>query len=66
MTKNPQQSALRRSGKGATSQDSAPAKAGLDRKVGPGGPERAHGTDKGTKGGGRGGGVPPGQRPDHP
>ncbi|MFI0741844.1 hypothetical protein ACH4PU_27810 [Streptomyces sp. NPDC021100] len=66
MTKNPRQSALRRSGKGATSQDSAAAKADPDHKAGPGGPERAHGTDKGTKGGGRGGGVPPGRRPDHP
>ncbi|MEV5240364.1 hypothetical protein AB0K89_14845 [Streptomyces cinnamoneus] len=66
MSKNPQQSGLRRSKKGATSQDSAAGKAGLDKKVGPGGPERAHGTDKGTKGGGRGGGVPPEQHPDHP
>ncbi|MBP2401125.1 hypothetical protein [Streptomyces syringium] len=67
MTKNPQQNALRRSGKGATSQDSAASKAGLDKKVGPGGPaSRARGTDKGTKGGGQGGGTPPEQHPDHP
>ncbi|MFJ4438931.1 hypothetical protein [Streptomyces sp. NPDC088923] len=27
---------------------------------------QAHGTDKGAKGGGEGGGTPPSQRPDHP
>ncbi|MGK5543602.1 hypothetical protein ACSNOH_02515 [Streptomyces sp. URMC 127] len=66
MTKNPQQPAVRRSKKGSTVQESAESKAGLDRKAGPGGPERAHGSDKGRKGGGRGGGVPPEQSPEHP
>ena len=62
MSKNPQQPELRRSDKGATVQDAAGAKAGSDRAVGPGGSRRAHGTDKGAKGGP----VPQEQRPDHP
>lgn len=65
MTKNPQQTELRRSDKGATTQDAAEAKAGTDGRTGPGG-TGTHGTDRGAKGGGRGGGVPPEQRPDHP
>ncbi|MGW1835101.1 hypothetical protein [Streptomyces sp. NPDC002067] len=66
MSKNPQQPEMRRSEKGATVQDAAEAKAGTDRNVGPGGTKHAHGTDKGSKGGGPGGGVPEEQRPDHP
>ncbi|MFJ9038862.1 hypothetical protein ACIRF8_19990 [Streptomyces sp. NPDC102406] len=62
---NPQQPEQRRSDQGgATPQDSAELKA---RQPGtPEGGTRAHGTDKGGKGGGRGGGTPPEQRPDHP
>ncbi|MFE9253224.1 hypothetical protein [Streptomyces sp. NPDC007088] len=33
---------------------------------GKGAGSHSHGTDKGRKGGGRGGGTPPDQRPDHP
>ncbi|MFC0602877.1 hypothetical protein [Streptomyces palmae] len=66
MGKNPQQPERRRSKKGATVQGSAETKTGTDSRVGPGGSQEAHGTDKGSKGGGRGGGVPPEQRPDHP
>ncbi|KUL36884.1 hypothetical protein ADL22_23610 [Streptomyces sp. NRRL F-4489] len=66
MSKNPQQPSVRRSKKGATVQDAAENKAGSDRAVGPGGSRKAHGSDKGAKGGGRGGGVPEEQRPDHP
>ncbi|GAA2722171.1 MULTISPECIES: hypothetical protein [Streptomyces] len=66
MGKNPQQSAVHRSKKGATVQNSAEAKAGQDRSVGPGGSRRAHGSDKGAKGGGRGGAVPPEQQSDKP
>ncbi|MER7394064.1 hypothetical protein ABT381_00930 [Streptomyces sp. NPDC000151] len=65
-SKNPQSNELRRSGKSAAVQDAAEAKAGSDRKVGPGGAEHAHGTDKGRKGGGPGGGVPADQSPEHP
>lgn len=57
----------RENGWTATGQESAKDKAGTDRKVGPGGPDpRAHGTDKGEKGGGEGGGVPPDQQSEHP
>jgi hypothetical protein len=67
MGKKPQSNSVRRSNRGAGVQDSAEAKAGTDRKVGPGGPDpRAHGTDKGDKGGGRGGGTPPDQDTEHP
>ncbi|MBT3153886.1 hypothetical protein HTV45_23950 [Streptomyces sp. CHD11] len=60
---NPQQPEVRRSGKGAgTPQDSRELKA--SEKTGSGG--RAHGTDRGDKGGGEGGGTPPDQQPDHP
>lgn len=63
---NPQQPEQRRSDKGgATPQDSAELKArqpGMPRRAG----VRAHGTDKGDKGGGPGGGTPPEERPDHP
>jgi hypothetical protein len=60
---NPQQPEQRRSDKGgATPQDSAELKAReTDEKAG-----HAHGTDKGEKGGGEGGGVPPGQQAEHP
>lgn len=60
MTK-PQQPELRRSGKGATDQDSAKTK--IADQPNPG---RPHGRDRGSKGGGSGGGVPDGQRPPHP
>ncbi|WP_156723551.1 hypothetical protein [Streptomyces apocyni] len=64
---SPQAPEERRSGKSAaTPLEQAKSKAGMDRKVGPGGAEHEHGTDKGRKGGGEGGGVPPDQRPDHP
>lgn len=63
---SPQQPEQRRSDKGATTQDAAEAKAGMDRRIGPGGSERPHSTDKGRRGGGEGGGVPPDQEPDHP
>ncbi|MFI2780476.1 hypothetical protein [Streptomyces sp. ALB3] len=62
---NPQQPEQRRSDKGGgTPQDSAEIKAGQPGR-GPGG-KRAHGTDKGHKGGGEGGATPPAQQPDHP
>ncbi|SEK98826.1 hypothetical protein SAMN05660976_01589 [Nonomuraea pusilla] len=61
---NPQQPEIRRSGKSATESKSAHAvpetKSGAKRAA------RPHGTDKGRKGGGKGGGVPPEQRPPHP
>ncbi|WP_225638981.1 hypothetical protein [Streptomyces solaniscabiei] len=60
---NPQQPELRRSDKGAsTPQDSRELKA--SQEAGHSG--RAHGTDRGDKGGGEGGGTPPAQQPDHP
>ena len=65
MGTNPQQPELRRSAKGATVQESADAKIGTDTGPGQGG-EHATGQDKGDKGGGRGGGVPPEQQPEHP
>ncbi len=60
---NPQQPEQRRSQKGgATPQNSAEIKAReSETKRG-----RAHGTDKGGKGGGQDGGVPPDQQPEHP
>ncbi|MFJ6121549.1 hypothetical protein [Streptomyces sp. NPDC092129] len=61
---NPQQPEQRRSSKGgATPQPSAELKAREARQAEPkSGHARAHGTDKGSKGGG----VPPEQQPDHP
>lgn len=60
---NPQQPEMRRSDKGAgTPQDSRELKASQDSQHG----APAHGTDRGDKGGGEGGGTPPAQRPDHP
>jgi hypothetical protein len=60
---NPRQSEQRRSDKGGTTpQDSVGL--GARRTGTPGGP--AHGTDKGHKGGGEGGGVPSGQKAGHP
>ncbi|MFC8429517.1 hypothetical protein [Streptomyces sp. NPDC057253] len=60
---NPQQPEQRRSDKGSgTPQDSAELKAREGRARG----GHAHGTDKGDKGGGEGGGVPPEQQPHHP
>ncbi|HLU74840.1 MAG TPA: hypothetical protein VKZ82_21870 [Nonomuraea sp.] len=60
----PQQPELRRSGKGAT--DSGSAQAISEKRRGTRGTGQAHGTDKGHRGGGKGGGVPPGQRPPYP
>ncbi|MEV5552581.1 hypothetical protein AB0L44_02910 [Nonomuraea wenchangensis] len=61
---NPQQPELRRSGKSATEPKSANAipetRSGGKRSA------RPHGTDKGGRGGGKGGGVPPGQQSPHP
>ncbi|MFI8303869.1 hypothetical protein ACIF80_10495 [Streptomyces sp. NPDC085927] len=60
---NPQQPEMRRSDKGAsTPQDSRELKASQESQHG----TPAHGTDRGDKGGGEGGGTPPAQRPDHP
>ncbi|MGW0395017.1 hypothetical protein ACWDYJ_29905 [Streptomyces sp. NPDC003042] len=60
----PQDPALRRSDKGgATPQDSQSLKAANTGKKPPEG-KRAHGTDKGAKGGGKGGGTPPEQQPE--
>jgi hypothetical protein len=60
---NPQQPEQRRSAKGgATPQPSAELKAQEAQEKG----SNAHGTDKGRKGGGKGGGVPPDQQPTHP
>ncbi|MGW0418746.1 hypothetical protein [Streptomyces sp. NPDC003015] len=60
---NPQQPEQRRSQKGGgTPQQSGELKAGRpETETG-----RVHGTDKGDKGGGEGGGVPPDQQPEHP
>lgn len=62
-----QQPAQRRSDKrSAAPHDAEDIKA---RESGPprrGGGSHAHGTDKGRKGGGRGGGTPPAQQSDHP
>ncbi|MFL5999434.1 MAG: hypothetical protein ACJ736_34960 [Streptomyces sp.] len=60
---NPQQPEQRRSQKGGgTPQQSGELKARQSgTKDG-----RAHGTDKGDKGGGKGGGVPPDQQPERP
>jgi hypothetical protein len=61
---NPQQPEQRRSRKGgATPQRSGELKARQAEDTDGG---HAHGTDKGNKGGGEGGKVPPDQRPDHP
>ncbi|WP_411074629.1 hypothetical protein [Streptomyces sp. cmx-4-7] len=63
----PQSREQRRSGKGAaTPQDLAELKARQAHRSGESGRSAAHGTDKGDKGGGEGGGTPPGQRPDEP
>ncbi|MFF1309169.1 hypothetical protein [Streptomyces sp. NPDC058307] len=61
---DPQQPEQRRSQKGGgTPQESGELKA---RQPETGEAGRAHGTDKGDKGGGKGGGVPPDQQPEHP
>lgn len=60
---NPQQPEQRRSQKGgATPQQSGELKARQAEAKG----GRAHGTDKGDKGGGEGGGVPPEEQAEHP
>ncbi|MFE9452760.1 hypothetical protein [Streptomyces sp. NPDC006739] len=61
---SPQQPEQRRSTKGgATPQDVGELKA---RQAARRETARAQGTDKGDKGGGEGGGVPPDQQPEHP
>ncbi|MFC0038825.1 hypothetical protein [Actinomadura rayongensis] len=60
---NIQQPSMRRSGHTPTTAQPPPEATqpkGSRRRVHP------HGTDKGAKGGGQGGGTPPAQRPDHP
>ncbi|MEU6277322.1 hypothetical protein ABZ871_33720 [Streptomyces populi] len=62
---NPQQPEQRRSHRGgATPQHSGELKARQKGSKEGGG--HTHGTDKGDRGGGEGGGVPPDQRSDHP
>ncbi|WP_282695320.1 hypothetical protein [Streptomyces sp. CC208A] len=62
---DPQQPEARRSGRGgATPQESGETKAREAPRDALKG--RPHGSDKGRRGGGEGGDVPPGQRPDHP
>ncbi|MEU3662519.1 hypothetical protein ACWDTR_28930 [Streptomyces sp. NPDC003470] len=61
---NPQQPELRRSDKGAATSEDSQARKAAQPARGSGG--RAHGTDRGDKGGGEGGGTPPEQQPDHP
>ncbi|PKW06000.1 hypothetical protein SAMN05428944_6959 [Streptomyces sp. 1222.5] len=63
-TSRPQQPEQRRRDKGGAPQDSGRLKAGQPTDRGPGG--HPHGSDKGRKGGGEGGGVPPAQKPEHP
>ena len=61
---SPQQPELRRNDKGpATPNDQRANEIGAN--GGPGG-ANAHGTDKGNKGGGEGGGVPPGNASPYP
>ena len=60
---NPQQPELRRSAKSSTTDDSQEVRTP---QATPGAGTHPQGTDKGAKGGGRGGGVPPEQQPDHP
>lgn len=60
----PQQPELRRSDLGATSQDGKELRAREGADVAGGG--KPHGQDKGDKGGGRGGGVPPGNASPYP
>ncbi|RJL22731.1 hypothetical protein [Bailinhaonella thermotolerans] len=69
---NPQQPEMRRSGRGQTTQEGVEANSPRS-KVGKGtakslgkGRGHPHGTDRMNKGGGKGGGVPPDQRPPHP
>ncbi|QHA09134.1 hypothetical protein GQF42_43315 [Streptomyces broussonetiae] len=54
---------MKRAKGGSGSNAQQPEQRHSDKDVGGG---HAHGTDKGNKGGGEGGGVPPDQRPDHP
>ena len=56
---NPQQPEMRRSGRTALTEEPPDSKSAK-------GKARAHGTDKGAKGGGKGGGTPPEQKPPHP
>jgi hypothetical protein len=60
---NPQQPEMRRSEQTAVTEEAVPE--ATDPKQ-TGGKGHAHGTDKGDKGGGEGGGVPPDQQLQHP
>ncbi|MFC9971594.1 hypothetical protein ACFVH6_11940 [Spirillospora sp. NPDC127200] len=60
---NPQQPAMRRSGKTAVTSEPPPEATDPKKTRSEG---HAHSTDKGDKGGGKGGGVPPEQQPPHP
>ncbi|WP_067827297.1 hypothetical protein [Actinomadura kijaniata] len=60
---NPQQPEMRRSQRTAVTDEPAPEATDPEKTGTPG---NAHGTDKGDKGGGEGGGVPPDQQPPHP
>jgi hypothetical protein len=61
---HPQQPELHRSEKGANVQDAKDSNAAEGIHVAD--PGRPHGVDKGNKGGGKGGGVPPEQQSPHP
>ncbi|WUI04040.1 hypothetical protein OHR68_20340 [Spirillospora sp. NBC_00431] len=60
---NPQQPEARRSERTAVTGEPAPEATDPKSTRSKG---HAHGTDKGNKGGGEGGGTPPDQRPPHP
>ena len=60
---NPQQPEQRRSRKGKAVPEHS---AGLKARQAEGKDGHSHGTDKGRRGGGEGGGVPPDQQADHP
>ncbi|TDC84392.1 hypothetical protein E1285_26910 [Actinomadura sp. 7K507] len=61
---NPQQPEIRRSERTQVTND-PPAEASEPKST-RGKAGHAHGTDKGNKGGGEGGGTPPDQQPPHP
>lgn len=60
---NPEQPEVRRSDKGAGTPEDSQSRKAVEPAKGGG---RAHGADRGNKGGGEGGGTPPDQQPDHP
>lgn len=59
----PQQPELRRSGGGGANDENVDV---IPESASAAKPANPHGTDKGNKGGGEGGGVPPDQRPPYP